>query len=131
MSYLVDTNICIAFLKGEDAGVWDRLLALPPSDVCLCSVVKAELLYGARNSTHIEHNLRRLREFFEPFHSAPFDDEAAGAYGIVRAQLKRDGRPIGSNDLLIAAIALSNDMTLVTRNQDEFQRVPGLRLAMW
>ena len=131
MTVLLDTNICIGFLNGRDAKLRDRLLAQSPSEVTLCSVVKAELLYGARNSEHVDANLRRLGEFFAPFESLPFDDAAAGWYGAIRAQLKKEGRIIGSNDLMIAAIALAADVTLVTRNEGEFQRVPGLRLEGW
>jgi tRNA(fMet)-specific endonuclease VapC len=128
---LLDTNICVAYLNGKDRAVRDRLLGSAPADLVLCSVVKAELLFGARKSAHVEDNLQRLSEFFQPFDSVPFDDQAAMPYGAVRAQLEREGQPIGSNDLMIAAIALAHDLTLVTRNQPEFRRVTGLRLAMW
>lgn len=131
MSFLLDTNVCIAFLNGKDQSVRDQLLKRDPGEVYLCTVVKAELLYGARNSTYVDANLNRLGKFFEPFVSIPFDDEAASLYGIVRAHLRREGRPIGSNDLMIAATALATDLTLVTRNQDEFSRVSGLRLTSW
>lgn len=128
---LLDTNICIAYLNGEDDSVRSRLLALSADELRLCSVVKAELLFGARKSSKVDANLRRLAAFFEPFESAPFDDEAAHWYGVVRAQLAREGRPIGGNDLMIAAIALANDATLVTRDIGDFARVPGLRLETW
>jgi tRNA(fMet)-specific endonuclease VapC len=131
MSLLLDTNICIAYLNGRDPTVREKLLAQSPTEVHLCSVVKAELLYGARNSDHVDQNLRRLHDFFEPLASLPFDDEAAGWYGSIRAQLRREGTPIGSNDLMIAAIALTGDLTVVTRNEGEFQRVPGLRFIVW
>lgn len=131
MTRLLDTNVCIAFLNGCDSTVRDRLLALPPDQACLCSVVKAELLFGARNSVKVEANLARLRRFFEPFVSLPFDDEAAAHYGSIRAQLAREGRPIGGNDMMIAAVALSADATLVTRNTGEFLRVAGLRVEAW
>jgi tRNA(fMet)-specific endonuclease VapC len=131
LSFLLDTNVCIAFLNGRDKGVRDRLLALDPETVQLCSVVRAELLYGARNSDHVDGNLRRLNQFLDAFTSVPFDDASAEHYGVVRAQLKRDGRMIGPNDLLIAAIALANDQTLVTRNQQEFHRIAGLRVVSW
>jgi tRNA(fMet)-specific endonuclease VapC len=129
VSLLLDTNVCIAFLNGRDRGVRDKLLALDPEAVQLCSVVRAELLFGARNGTRVDHNLKRLQEFFAAFASLPFDDAAAEHYGIVRAQLGR--APIGPNDLMIAAIALANDQTLITRNQAEFHRVPGLRVVSW
>lgn len=128
---ILDTNVCIAFLNGADPAVRDRLRSMPPDELALCSVVKAELLYGARRSSHIDENLEKLQRFFEPFASLPFDDEAAARYGLLRAQLSAAGTPIGGNDLLIAATALASDATLVTRNTREFRRVPGLRVETW
>jgi tRNA(fMet)-specific endonuclease VapC len=94
-------------------------------------VVKAELLFGARNGSRAAENLRRLDRFFEAFESLPFDDDAAQAYGLLRAELRRAGKPIGANDMLIAAIALAHRATLVTRDDDDFLRVPGLRVESW
>lgn len=131
MTYLLDTDICIDYLRGSNAAVRDRLLACSPSDVCLCSVVKAELLSGAHNSQNVAANLRRLRDFFEPFQSVFFDDDAAEAYGSLRSHLRREGSAMGSNDLMIAAIAVTLSLTLVTHNRREFERVPGLRIAAW
>jgi tRNA(fMet)-specific endonuclease VapC len=130
MNYLLDTNICIVYLK-NDAELNARLRAVNPADLKLCSVVKAELVYGARHSRHVEENLRSLAAFFSYFESLTFDDNAADWYGVIRAQLRQEGRPIGPNDLLIAAIARSHDMTLVTRNEAEFRRVAGLRMERW
>ena len=131
MRYLLDTSVCIAFLNGNDTGVRDRLLSIQPKDVALCSIVKAELVYGARHSKKVEENLQRLDRFFEPFHSLPFDDATADQYGLIRAQLRREGSPIGANDMMIAAIAVYAELTLVTRNQSEFRRVAGLRVEAW
>ena len=122
---LLDTNLCIAFLNGEDEAVRDRLLTLAPDDARLCSVVKAELLYGAHHSQRVAENLARLEAFFAP------DDEAAEWYGVIRSQLRREGTPIGGNDLMIAATARAAGLTLATRNQGEFRRVPGLRVEVW
>lgn len=99
--------------------------------MALCSVVKAELFYGARRSQHIAQNLEKLRVFMEPLPSLPFDDAAAEQYGLIRADLAAAGRPIGANDLLIAAIARSHDAVVVTRNLSEFSRVVGLRVENW
>jgi tRNA(fMet)-specific endonuclease VapC len=129
--WLLDTNICIAYLNGTDAVVRDRLLALSPSDVRLCSVVKAELVYGARKSSRVDHNLARLSAFFSALDSLPFDDLAAEHYGLLRTQLERVGTPIGANDMMIAATALAAAATLITRNQAEFVRVSGLSVASW
>lgn len=125
---LLDTNVCIAYLKGGEAAVQNALLARAPSEVFLCSVVKAELLHGARRSVHVARNLERLAAFFGAMTSLPFDDDAAEQYGIIRAQLEAAGTPLGANDLLIASIAQSHDATVLTRNLNEFRRVPGLRV---
>lgn len=129
--YLLDTNICIAFLNGTDDAVRDRLTTLPPVEIGLCSVVKAELLYGARKSQQVDRNLGRLATFFAALASLPFDDAAAGHYGMIRAQLEAVGTPIGANDLMIASIALAADARLVTRNTGEFRRVAGLQVVEW
>jgi tRNA(fMet)-specific endonuclease VapC len=131
VSSLLDANICIAWLKGGNEQLRRRLLGSQPGDVFLCSIVKAELLFGARKSKRVAENLRRLDEFFAAFPSVSFTDDAASHYGLARAQLEEAGTPIGPHDLLIASIALANDMTVVTRNDEEFSRVAGLRVEVW
>lgn len=101
------------------------------TEVGLCSVVKAELPHGARRSDGVAENLSQLTRFFEPFASLAFDDRAAEHYGLIRADLERAGNLIGPNDLLIAAIALAHDLTLVTANTGEFCRVAGLKVEDW
>ena len=134
MTWLLDTSICVPLINrtGEtsDPAV-QRLLDRSPSSLYLCSVVKAELYFGARNSSRVADNLQRVTAFCGAFQSLPFDDDAASQYGVIRADLRREGRMIGANDLMIAAIALSCGMTLVTRNAVEFRRVPGLRVEVW
>ncbi len=126
MTYLLDTNTCIRYLNGRSPQVRSRLQSLTPEDVVLCSVVKAELHYGAAGSRDPERTLTRIAEFVSPFTSLPFDDSGAHAYGQIRAQLEQAGTPIGPNDLMIAAIALTHGLTLVTHNTREFERVVGL-----
>lgn len=128
---LLDTNVCIGWLTAKDLGVKRQLASLKRDEVALCSVVKAELLYGARSSARVRENLERLEALFVLFPSLPFDDSASEHYGAMRAQLRRAGTPIGGNDMLIASIALANDATLVTRNEQEFRLVPGLRVEVW
>ncbi len=128
--HLLDTNIWIAIAKG-DPSTLAKLRALRPAQVASCSVVKAELLFGARKSRRVAENLDGFHRLLEPFVSLPFDDAAADHYGLVRASLERAGTPIGANDLLIAATALAHDCRLVTRNQREFERVVGLRVESW
>jgi tRNA(fMet)-specific endonuclease VapC len=131
MIYLLDTNACIEFLNGRSESVRRQLEAKRPQDIALCSVVKAELLYGAVKSARPAENLGRLRPFFQKFTSFSFDDAAAEIYGALRAELERAGAVIGPNDLLIAAIALARGVTLVTHNTREFSRVETLRLEDW
>jgi len=131
MLYLLDTNVCIRLLNGTSTAVQQRLAATNRSDVVVCSVVKAELFYGAMRSRNPDQTLTRYREFLEPFASLPFDDEAAITYGQIRADLARKGTPIGPNDLQIAAIALIHNLTLITHNTAEFNRVDGLPLEDW
>ena len=131
MKFLLDANTCIRMLNGSDANVARRFAACAPADIVLCSVVKAELLYGARRSARVELNLRRLEIFSAPLRSLPFDDRCAHDYGLIRADLAAQGRPAGANDLFIAAIARAHDLTLVTHNTGEFGRVVGLRLEDW
>jgi tRNA(fMet)-specific endonuclease VapC len=131
VKYLFDTSVCIRVLNGSSSGVVERLEGLDPSEVAMCAVVRAELVFGARKSRHVAENLRLVDALFEPFVCLPFDDRAADAYGSVRADLERVGRPIGPNDLLIAATALAHDLILVTHNLSEFGRVPGLHVDDW
>lgn len=102
-----------------------------PQQVVLCSVVKAELLYGAMKSQNPRASLAKVENFCSHFHSLPFNDEAAKFYGKIRSELSALGIPIGANDFLIAAIALANDVTLISHNTREFSRVKGLLLEDW
>ncbi len=131
MIYLLDTNVCIHLLNQRHTAIVQRLRQHNPADIALCSIVKAELLYGAQRSQRREANLHTLRTFFAPLSSLPFDDKAAEHYGQIRADLLAQGQPIGPNDFLIAAIARAHDATLITHNTAEFSRVPGLRLEDW
>lgn len=131
MSYLLDTNVCIRYLNGQSNSIRARLERLGPDDINLCSVVKAELLYGAAKSRASEHILVRLNRFFNQFRSLPFDDRSASVYGTLRADLEKRGTLIGPNDLMIGAIALANDSILVTHNSREFGRISNLRREDW
>jgi tRNA(fMet)-specific endonuclease VapC len=128
--FLLDTTIWIGLARGEQ-GLRERLAMLNPVRIFSCSVVRAELMFGARKSRRVDENLEGFGRLLQPFESVPFDDEAAGHYGLVRVALERAGTPIGANDLLVASIALARDFVLVTRNSREFARVPGLRTEEW
>lgn len=131
MIYLLDTNTCIAYINGRSLAIRERLDSLSPDDVAICDVVKYELYYGAYKSAKQQKNLANLREFFGDFISLPFDGQAADICGYIRASLARLGTPIGPYDLQIAAIALANNLILVTHNVDEFSRVESLKIEDW
>jgi len=131
MIFLLDSNSCIGYLNGRSANIRQHMEAVQPQEVMLCSVVKAELIYGAMKSARVAENFTRIEAFASRFVSLPFDDAAAEAYGDIRVRLERQGRTIGPNDLLIAAIALARNVTLVTHNTREFSRIEELRLEDW
>lgn len=131
MSWLLDTNACIDYLKRGTPAIQERLRATKPGDVYLCSIVKSELLYGAYKSQNPERTLRVQRAFFRCFPSLEFDDRCADTLGHIRAELSRNGGLIGPYDMMIAAVAIANGLTLVTNNTREFQRVPHLSIEDW
>ena len=131
MIFLPDTNVWIRFLNPGENRVKKRFLSADPSTICLCSVVKAELFFGALKSTRIKENLGLLDELFANFESVFFDDDAARKYGEIRSDLARKGTPIGPNDLMIASIASVHEAVLVTHNTREFERVTGLKVEDW
>lgn len=94
-------------------------------------MVKSELFYGAMRSNNVEKTIVKQQQFLNLFVSLPFDDAAALIYGRIRADLTALGTPIGPNDLQIAAIAMANNLILVTHNTNEFSRVNGLLLEDW
>lgn len=130
MIYLLDTNVCVMYLNGRSVAIRDRIQETSTQDIAVCSVVKAELFYGALRSNNPEQNLARQQEFLNRFVSLLFDD-AAAIFSRIRAQLAALGTPIGAYDLQIAAITLVNNLTLVTHNTNEFSRVEGLRIEDW
>jgi tRNA(fMet)-specific endonuclease VapC len=129
--FLLDTNVCVQYLRGKNVLVRQRLAACPTHDVRLCSVVLAELYVGVLRSAQPAKNRAVVDQFAAPFVSLAFDDAAADVYARIRHHLESQGTPIGPYDLQIAAIALTNGCTLVTHNTIEFSRVPGLALEDW
>lgn len=131
MRYLLDTNVCVVYLNGRSASVRERLLATPVEEMAVCSVVKAELFYGAFRSNNPKRTLERQQAFLSRFVSLPLEDESALLAGQIRAKLTSAGTPIGSYDLQIAAITLANNLILVTHNTREFERVEGSQIEDW
>jgi len=131
MAYLLDTNTWIVYLKSAGSPIRARLEKLTPADIVLCSVVKAELLHGAQKYGNRQRRLAILAETFAPYSSLPSDDGSAAAYATIRHELERAGKVIGPYDLMIAAIAQANNLTLVTHNTAEFGRIASLRIEDW
>lgn len=131
MTYLFDTNVCIRLLNNTSLAVRNRLAIEQPENIYLCTVVQMELYYGAYRSAHPEQNLVLLERFFRQFSILPLDSQAARIAGEIRTQLAALGTSIGPYDVQIAAIALANNLTLVTHNTSEFRRVHGLRIEDW
>ncbi|HNR30042.1 MAG TPA: type II toxin-antitoxin system VapC family toxin [Candidatus Hydrogenedentes bacterium] len=131
MRFLLDTNICIELIRRRNAKVLGRLRRHAVGEVAISTITLAELAYGVEKSARPEQNRIALSLFCAPLDILLFDDAAATAYGVVRADLERKGRPIGPMDLLIAAHALSAGLVLVTNNEREFRRARGLRVENW
>jgi tRNA(fMet)-specific endonuclease VapC len=134
VTYLLDTNACIAIINGNPPTVRSRLnRALNfGADVYVSSIVLFELWYGVAKSARPETNAKRLELFFSgPIALLPFDSADAQSAGIIRAQVGASGTPIGSYDVLIAGQALRRKLTLITANEREFRRVKSLAYQDW
>jgi tRNA(fMet)-specific endonuclease VapC len=131
MLRFLDTDICVAFLRGTSVRVRDRLLQHSRATVALPAIVVAELLLGLEKSTPPRRHGQRVEDFVESFQIAAFGANAAKHYARIRALLEAKGEPIGANDYLVAAIVAAEQGVLVTGNIREFRKVPGLKLENW
>ena len=129
--YLLDTNVCIHLLNGDHPQINQHLASLKPKAISLCTIVQQELYFGAYRSTKVQHNLNKLKRLLDLFTILEFDESAARIAGKIQADLKRQGVPIGAYDIQIAAVALANNLIVVTHNIREFQRVQDLRYEDW
>lgn len=131
MTYMFDTNIIIYCLKNSFPKIMEHLRHTSPNNILIPSIVVAELEFGSKNSVNYESNILKINSFLEPFSIVPFDSSCATYYGEIRHSLKMCGKPIGANDMLIAATALSHKSTLITNNTREFSRIEGLKICDW
>ena len=131
VSYFLDTNICIYFLNGTYTTIREQLSTKKPQEIKISTVVMAELLFGAENSGRVRENLKKVRDFLSPFELLAFDPKAAEIYANQRALLQKSGKPIASNDLMIAAITLAHQGILVTHNEKDFVRIKKLKIENW
>ena len=131
MKYILDTNICFYLIKQKPPLVFDKFRGLPLGSVGISSITLAELQYGIKKSTRPDKNQVALDQFLLPLEVVTFDTVAAIEYGRIRADLEKKGTPIGSLDTLIAAHVKALGMVLVTNNEKEFLRIPGLKIENW
>lgn len=130
MKFLLDTDICIYVINERPKKVLAHFLRQTAGAIGVSSISVAELSFGAAKSGSAR-NQAALEAFLLPLQICEFDAAAAQHYGVIRAKLEKAGKPVGPLDLLIAAHALSLDITLVTNNTREFARIAGLTVENW
>lgn len=131
MRYMLDTNICIYLIKNKPEQVFSRLQEHEPSEICISSVTYAELVHGVEKSKAVEKNRLAFTLLLANIEILDFDAAAAESYGKIRADLEKQGAPIGPLDTMIAGHAESLSYTVVTNNMKEFGRVQNLKLENW
>ena len=130
MRYLLDTNIVSDLVRNPHGRITQRIRKVGEAQVCTSIIVAAELRYGSakKGSARLTAQLAVVLSALEVL---PFDAPADSTYGLIRARLEQSGKPIGANDLFIAAQAVALGHVLVTDNEREFVRVDGLRCENW
>lgn len=129
--YLLDTNICIYIQRQRPKNVLARFEKLKSGEAVISVITWGEMQYGAAKSRQRNKVIALLDEFKSLVPVLPMPESAGDAYGDIRAALEKKRVPIGNNDLWIAAHARAADLTLVTNNEKEFRRVPGLNIENW
>ena len=129
--YLLDTNICIFIINKKPVHVLDKLRSVIEQKIYISSITVAELQFCVYNSQHVEKNRISLTEFLAPFEIISFNDIDAEHFGIIRSQLKKEGKLIGPYEMLIAAQAVARKLILVTNNKDEFLRINEFKIEDW
>ena len=129
--YLLDTNVCICFMKNTYPRLTQRLLSHSPSELLISSLTVLELEYGAEKSNWGDRTRQKMALFLAPFTILPFETNDALSAARIHAYLERHGIIIGAYDIQIAAQGLSRGLTVVTHNTGEFSRIPELKLEDW
>jgi tRNA(fMet)-specific endonuclease VapC len=129
--FILDTNICIYIIKKQPASVLARFEQLQVGEVAMSLVTFGELEYGALRSQNVEKSSQILNDITRFIPVLSMEQSVAEHYADIRADLAAKGKPIGNNDLWIAAHARSLDAILVSNNIKEFERVEGLKLENW
>ena len=130
MKFVLDTNTLIYFFKGQ-GNVAQHLLATPPTEIGVPSIVLYELEVGIAKSKSPQKRKNQLQDFAALVHIIPFGSPEAQTAAAIRVKLEKKGNPIGPYDVLIAACALANHCTLITHNKEEFNRIEGLKVEDW
>jgi tRNA(fMet)-specific endonuclease VapC len=130
LRYLLDTNICIYIIKARPLHLLERFSKISVGEAAISVITFGELEFGARKSRR-PASLATLTQIRELLPALPLDAAVAEQYGRIRADLEAGGRPLGGNDLWIAAHAMALKITLVTNNRREFDRVTGLHVEDW
>jgi len=131
MKFMLDTNICIYLIKQKPVKVLKHFKTRSIGDIGISTISLAELRYDVSKSKYVEKNQQALNEFILPLEVADFDMKAAEECGIIRTELEKRGKPIGSMNMLIGAHSLSLGATLVTNNVREFKEIKRLKVVDW
>ena len=131
MKYLLDTNICIYLIKKQYPEIIAKVLKIGFNNINISTITLAELEYGVANSKRSFEAQTALLEFTLPFEIIDYTYSAASLYGKIRKELKDKGQPISDMDMLIASVAMANDLIVVTNNEKEFKRISGLKIENW
>ncbi len=131
MKYMLDTDICSYIIRERPLKVFEKFETLEMDQLCISTVTYAELIYGVEHSSSKKINRSIVDQFVKHLSIIKWDKEAAEHYGNIRAFLQKNGNVIGAMDMMIAAHARSQKMTLVSNNEKHFKRVPKLEVENW
>lgn len=131
LQYLLDTNICIYAINGRHPALTERLLSVPPEEIAVSSITLGELEYGAAKSHWSERTRNTVYTFLANYEILPFDNQDTFTFGEIRARLEASGTMIGILDAMIGAQGVAKQLTVVTHNTREFQRIPGIKVEDW